>query len=214
MFLNIFLVLFVKDDLLSMFTTFSSVVSASYCTFQSISTRAYIISTWSFEQKLDLHHTTFSRLSGARSKAVMTGVYLSSTLGSRSLAASFLQSTTCRWSRKQWKHAPLSVGWSFWGPIGVLLDDTLSMSLVYRKLFKESSHLPPYMTIKDWIPALPISAVTSGSLIKDDLCCSSSDYVIFLSRHVFPFRMLQKSYRNQSRDEQTEDAMLLLCQLY
>lgn len=62
------------------------------------------------------------------------------------------------------------------------------MYLEYRRLFKESSSLPPYKTTYNRIPALPIcSTVASGLVIKKDICCNSSDSVIFFKRLVFPW---------------------------
>lgn len=94
----------------------------------------------------------------------------------------------CKWTRKLWKNAALSVGGSFCGPIVVVLVDTICMYLEYRRLFKESSSLPPYKTTYNRIPALPIcSTVASGLVIKKDICCNSSDSVIFFKRLVFPW---------------------------
>ena len=67
-------------------------------------TRATVIAIWISAESLHLHLTNFSKLSGAASKSVRTGVSTVSAsfqphcIGSRSLFVSFNQSMTCKWT--------------------------------------------------------------------------------------------------------------------
>ena len=94
----------------------------------------WLVAQGAFEDILQLHLITFSRLSGATALSVLIGVIILSTIiqpqlhgfsCTSSLSSSIFQATICKWTRNPWKNAALSVG-------GILSGSTFPLQHISR----------------------------------------------------------------------------------
>ena len=118
------------------FTIVTKAISAScYISIHSCDTSIHYCHGDFLDESLHLHWTNWSKLCGAASLSVMTGVntwpisFHHHCSESKLITVRLDHNKTCKWTCRLWKWAALSVGGSFYCLSSPLHEDTIAMNL-------------------------------------------------------------------------------------